>query len=1026
VHAALAFIFASAIVMPAGATLLGNNFEISGPGCRFPDVAFGSVDSKYLVVWPDYNVARIFGRFVTATGAVSGAAFPISEAPFGALYPAVAYNAASNHFLVTWDDAGNRGGVIYGQRVRGSDGTLVGTNFAIGSRYGGIRSAVAWSPVSSVYLVVYWGPAPEIDIYGQWISGNGTLLGTNFNISNDAIFSGYPAVAWGASGNQFLVTWDHEDGNIHGRRVDAATGAPLGSTIFVTSGGAKDRSCIAYDSVNSRWLVQYNDGANAGFSYDQYGQLINPDGMLNAGPFPLAHTTAFEGDTQFGGDVAFVPGARRFFSSFGTDTGMGGQETFTNGAPVGAQLVLGAGYFTSLNNAADGQRNRFLTTWEGLVSGSFHVYGQLCAATINPVTNFIAASQNSQNVLSWRIPNDGHFTGTMIRVKTGGYPAGPDDGALVADRAIPPSPNDSFTHTNLLNWTTYYYAAFAHDVGPNYSLAAQAAATPRPAVVTVSASDFNAGPDGWTLETWRAGPSSFGTIAWDSASGNIVSTGSGASNNRDACTREGSTMTRAISTAGHQSIQVEYDVMASLNVAPGGSVSGNCAVLEGSIEDKLVVYYSTTGTNGPWTVAQVLNEGVELPTPWTRKLINLSGVSAVANNPNFALRFQWQFNSISDTGRVDNIRALSGAVTAPTPAIGLGATNLERFVQAGLDLPTEVFRVRNTGDGILNFTAHATASWLGVSPVSANSAGPDRTLTLAYSTATLSVGDYDAIIQVVSTNAANSPQNIAVSLHVIPPACFWEPFDFYDGNLTQMGSANWSGSATNQLQTESGVLKFVGGGGQVNATHPVNCAGSNGLIVAQIKIKKGIGTGDFFWNIAFDDPGGNNLARWYGGSTIARGRVGNNITADMLLTGVDRWDDLYLKLDAAANTSEFFFNGISFGVISHGTTPSNAVGSVRLERLDRASAANDEIRFDNLILGAPDITPPRLIATRPASALELSWPAIGTITMLESTPVLARSNRWTVVTNSSVVINSRNTVTVPATNAAAFYRLRRL
>src|SRR6185503_19472558 len=99
------------------------------------------------------------------------------------------------------------------------------------------------------------------------------------------------------------------------------TGALLGSTIFVTTGGAKDRSCVAYDSVNNRWLVQFNNGGNAGFSYDQYGQLINADGTLNGSAIPLAHTTSFEGDTQFGGDIAFVPRARRFFSSFGTDTG---------------------------------------------------------------------------------------------------------------------------------------------------------------------------------------------------------------------------------------------------------------------------------------------------------------------------------------------------------------------------------------------------------------------------------------------------------------------------------------------------------------------------------------------------------------------------------------------------------------------------------------------------------------------------------------------------------------------------------
>src|SRR6185503_5162169 len=84
--AALAFVVGSAGSTPAGAASLGNNFEISGPGCRFPDVAFGSANSQYLVVWPDYNALRIFGRFVTPTGTVSGPAFPISEAPFGSLY----------------------------------------------------------------------------------------------------------------------------------------------------------------------------------------------------------------------------------------------------------------------------------------------------------------------------------------------------------------------------------------------------------------------------------------------------------------------------------------------------------------------------------------------------------------------------------------------------------------------------------------------------------------------------------------------------------------------------------------------------------------------------------------------------------------------------------------------------------------------------------------------------------------------------------------------------------------------------
>ncbi|HMJ63764.1 MAG TPA: hypothetical protein VK615_00315, partial [Candidatus Binatia bacterium] len=359
------------------------------------------------------------------------------------------------------------------------------------------------------------------------------------------------------------------------------------------------------------------------------------------------------------------------------------------------------------------------------------------------------------------------------------------------------------------------------------------------------------------------------------------------------------------------------------------------------------------------------------------------------------------------------------------PAIALSTTAIERTVQTGQNLPNDVFRVSNSGEATLNFTTSDNASWLSASPANASSPGPERTLTIAYSTAALAVGDFDALVQVASANAANSPETVTVNLHVIPSACFWEPFSFYDGDLTLMGSANWSGSATNQLQVENGGLRILGGGGQVSATHAVSCAGSNGLIAAQIKIRKGVGTGDFFWNIAFDDPMGNNLARWYGGSTIARGRVGNNITADMPLSGGDTWDDLYVKLDTAANTSEFFFNGISFCAISHGTTPSNTVGSIRLERLDRTSAVSDDIHFDNLTLGTIDTTPPRLHITRLGNAVVISWPATGMGTKLESTGGLAASSQWTVVTNSIVVTNGRNAFTAIPTNAATFYRLRR-
>src|SRR6185436_19455940 len=114
------------------------------------------------------------------------------------------------------------------------------------------------------------------------------------------------------------------------------------------------------------------------------------------------------------------------------------------------------------------------------------------------------------------------------------------------------------------------------------------------------------------------------------------------------------------------------------------------------------------------------------------------------------------------------------------------------------------------------------------------------------------------------------------------------------------------------------ALKITGGTGTVATQRTAPSVGAGGVIAAEIKIRGGTGTGDFFWSIFLDDASGNNLARWYGGSRLARGRVANTITPDMILTG--GWDDLYVEINTAANTSEFFFNGVSFGAIPHSAT----------------------------------------------------------------------------------------------------------
>ncbi len=95
-----------------------------------------------------------------------------------------------------------------------------------------------------------------------------------------------------------------------------------------------------------------------------------------------------------------------------------------------------------------------------------------------PVSSFTAQGGNQEVSLFWTNPSDREFSGTMIRVKTDGFPVDPQDGQLVVDKAAEPGSQDSYVHSGLVNGMTYYYAAFAHTDDPLNSTSAEASAVP--------------------------------------------------------------------------------------------------------------------------------------------------------------------------------------------------------------------------------------------------------------------------------------------------------------------------------------------------------------------------------------------------------------------------------------------------------------------------------------------------------------------------------------------------------------------
>jgi hypothetical protein len=69
-----------------------------------------------------------------------------------------------------------------------------------------------------------------------------------------------------------------------------------------------------------------------------------------------------------------------------------------------------------------------------------------------------------------------------------------------------------------------------------------------------------------------------------------------------------------------------------------------------------VVNYSTSGLEGHWLLLEKIVAASVPQSTIQHRTISLAEHPAIDNNPNFALRFKFQFNNTSDIGRIDNIQ----------------------------------------------------------------------------------------------------------------------------------------------------------------------------------------------------------------------------------------------------------------------------------------------------------------------------------------------------------------------------------
>lgn len=412
-----------------------------------PQVAYNSTNDLYLIVWMADdaddglldNELEIYGQLVNGSdGTEAGAEFRLtfvsdSNTDFDARDPAVAYNSASNEFLVVYTADRIVGEQeIYGQRINASNGSLVGSPIRVSdvgtdgdTETEPLQPEVVYNSTDNEYFVIWSADETvnEFEIYGQRITAAGAETGTNdIRISNrtavDNTYDSFnPHIAHNSTDNEYLVVFrgsatSSSDREIFLQRL-SATGAEVGTDTQITDLGGTttgfdaDNPTVAYNSADNEYLVVFigSDDASGGWvagEREVVGQRVSSTGaelgtndfrITNVGPDGDANFDAFDPRIQY-------DPVRNSYAIFywGEDEGINGaievyvQRVNASGADIGhTQLKLSDMGASASDTAFRGQdawgvynstQDEFFVVWEGeddtapLVDNEFEIFGQ--------------------------------------------------------------------------------------------------------------------------------------------------------------------------------------------------------------------------------------------------------------------------------------------------------------------------------------------------------------------------------------------------------------------------------------------------------------------------------------------------------------------------------------------------------------------------------------------------------------------------------------------------------------------------
>jgi hypothetical protein len=252
-----------------------------------PDVAFALTQDEFLVAWTESTTSgfRIGASRISADGSGSPTGpWTVSSGTEDRRKPSVAYNLHRNEYLLTWEML-NSSFDVWAVRLRG-DGVPLGTGeFAVASETQNETSpVVAACRLADNYLLLYEMEAGDMDVYGRFISGAGTVGATVYLVAITLDHEWRPAVSCDAAGGSYVSVWQVQhsgvDDTLQRWVCDAATREPQFIGTFAESSTPDEIGSAAVGGGVGSWLVAF-EADRSGTSYqDVHARLVYGAGIF--------------------------------------------------------------------------------------------------------------------------------------------------------------------------------------------------------------------------------------------------------------------------------------------------------------------------------------------------------------------------------------------------------------------------------------------------------------------------------------------------------------------------------------------------------------------------------------------------------------------------------------------------------------------------------------------------------------------------------------------------------------------------